>query len=96
MRAPNSADELAAPSRGVAESTRHSVPCANSGPDSSTLSVAAGLARRPERTARRLCSLGAEIGRIVVGVSKGAAVEVRSSFCRHRMEQEPGAAPLEA
>ena len=65
-------------------------------PDSSTLSVAYGLARRPERTPRRRCLLGAEIGRNRSRCVEGAAVEARSSLCQHRMERQSGASPLEA
>ena len=69
MSAPNSADELAAPLDGLLIDAALG-PMRRFRPDSPTLSVAAGLARQPERTVRRLCSLEAEIGRIVVGVSK--------------------------
>jgi polyhydroxyalkanoate synthase len=69
MSAPNSADELADPLDVLLIDTALG-PMRRFRPDSSTLSVAAGLARRPERTARRPCSLEAEIGRIIVGVSR--------------------------
>jgi polyhydroxyalkanoate synthase len=69
MSSPNAADELAAP-LDVLLIDAALGPMRRFGPDSSTLKFAAGLARRPARTARRLGSLGAEVGRITAGASK--------------------------